>query len=120
MISYAEAISLVLETIAPLPAVEKPLEEACNLVLAETINARWDMPPADNSAMDGFAFAFANWSPGATLPVTGRSYAGHPLDGSAPAVAAVRIMTGAPIPKGCDTVVPIEEVEETGTSIKLP
>ncbi len=120
MISYAEAISLVLDNISPLPAIEKPLDEACGLVLAENIQARWDMPPADNSAMDGFAFSFADWKPGIQLPVIGRSYAGHPLDQRVPPATAVRIMTGAPMPQGCDTVVPIEEVEENGDNIKLP
>ncbi len=119
MLSYDEAIKLVLDNIAPLPAVEKPLDEAGGLVLAEAINARWDMPPADNSAMDGFAFDFNSWSAATALPVIGRSYAGHPLNESVPSGSAVRIMTGAPLPDGCDTVVPLEQVEENGDSIQL-
>lgn len=119
MLSYTEAIALILENITPLKAVEKPLEEVGGLILAEAISAQWDMPPADNSAMDGFGFAFASWSSGTILPVVGRSYAGQPFEGSVPVGSAVRIMTGAPLPAGCDTVVPIEDVEEEGDSIQL-
>jgi molybdopterin molybdotransferase len=119
MLSYDEAIKLVLDNISPLPAVEKPLDEACGLVLAEDINARWDMPPADNSSMDGFTFAFDACSAASTIPVAGHSYAGHPFGQEVPAGSAVRIMTGAPIPAGCDTVVPFEEVEQTDETIQL-
>ncbi len=119
MLSYDEALRLVLDNTSPLPAREKPLDEAGGLVLAETIVARWDMPPADNSAMDGFAFAFNSWSPEQALQVIGRSYAGHPLQESVTSGSAVRIMTGAPLPDGCDTVVPLEDVEENGDSIRL-
>ena len=119
MISYDEAIKLVLDNTSPLPAIEKALDEAGGLVLAETIVARWDMPPADNSAMDGFAFAFNGWAPETALQVVGRSYAGHPLKESVVSGSAVRIMTGAPLPDGCDTVVPLEDVEENGDSIRL-
>jgi molybdopterin molybdotransferase len=119
MLSYAEAIRLVLENISPLPAIEKALDESFGLVLAEEIVARWDMPPADNSAMDGFAFAFAGGTPGTIYPVVGHCYAGHPYDQNVPAGSAIRIMTGAPIPPGCDTVVPFEDVKETDESISL-
>lgn len=119
MLSYDEAITLVLKNIDPLPAIEKPLDEACGRILAEDIKARWDMPPTDNSAMDGFAFAFGKGFPGANLPVIGRSYAGHPYPQSVPSGAAVRIMTGAAIPAGCDTVVPLEDVAEDGENIRL-
>jgi molybdopterin molybdotransferase len=119
MLSYDDAIKLVLDNIAPLPPVETALGEAHGLVLAETIKARWDLPPADNSAMDGFAFAAAGCPGSRTLPVAGRSYAGHPFGGVLSAAQAVRIMTGAPLPAGSDTVVPIEDVSELDGSIRL-
>ena len=81
MIAYNEALQLVLERIRPLPAVEVPLEQAGGLVLAESIVARWDLPPADNSAMDGFAFAAATARPGTELAVVGSAYAGSPWQG---------------------------------------
>ncbi|WP_020677378.1 gephyrin-like molybdotransferase Glp [Geopsychrobacter electrodiphilus] len=119
MLSYDEAIKLVLKNITPLPAIEKPLEDAGGLVLAETVSARWDLPTADNSAMDGFALHYESLPASRRLPVTGHTYAGHPFAGTIPAGAALRIMTGAPIPAGCDTVVPLEDVSEDAETICL-
>ena len=119
MLTYDEAIKQVLDNIAPLPAVETGLSEAGGLVLAESIQARWDLPPADNSAMDGFAFAAASCPAHGLLPVVGHCYAGHPYPGTVPAGSAVRIMTGALIPAGADTVVPIEDVSELAEGIRL-
>jgi molybdopterin molybdotransferase len=119
MLSYDEAIKLVLKNISPLPAIETSLEDAGNLVLAEDIHARWDQPPADNSAMDGFALHFASLPATRQLPVVGHTYAGHPFAAAVPAGTAVRIMTGAPIPAGCDTIVPLEDVTENGDHIYL-
>jgi len=119
MLTYAEAIKLVLTHISPLPPVEKHLDTACGLVLAEDVHARWAQPPADNSAMDGFAFNFAACAGLETLPVVGQSYAGHPFDGPVPEGVAIRIMTGAPLPEGVDTVVPLEDVVEGAATIQL-
>ncbi len=110
MLSYVEAIRIVLDRIRPLPAVEVPLQQALGRVLAEPLNARWDMPTADNSAMDGYAFAFAGQTAGNRLPVAGFLPAGSYRKEPVPQGQAVKIMTGAPIPEGCDTVVPIEGV----------
>lgn len=119
MLTYDEAIKQVLDNIEPLPPVETALGDALGLVLAEEVCARWDLPPADNSAMDGFAFAAASCPPDSSLPVVGHSYAGHPFNGEVPPASAVRIMTGAPLPAGVDTVVPIEDVREQGERIHL-
>ena len=51
MLSYEEALQSILETIRPLPPVSMPLDQAAGKVLAETVSARWDLPPADNAAM---------------------------------------------------------------------
>jgi len=120
MIGYQEALQLVLDRIRPLPAVEVPLEQAGGLVLAEGVAARWDLPPADNSAMDGFAFAWRERLAGKELAVVGSAYAGSPWTGTPGPEQVVRIMTGSPLPPGCDTVVPLEEVVETATAIRLP
>ena len=120
MIPYQEALALVLERLRPLPAVEVPLEQAVGLVLAEAVAARWEMPPADNSAMDGFAFVWSENLAGAELRVVGTAYAGVPWHGTSGSGEAVRIMTGSPLPQGCDTVVPLEDVVETGSIIRLP
>ncbi|ORJ59343.1 gephyrin-like molybdotransferase Glp [Geothermobacter hydrogeniphilus] len=119
MISYDEAIKIVLDTITPLPPVDIPLEEAVGHVLAEPVKACWDLPAADNSAMDGFAFAYTGQDEGGTLTLIGSAFAGHPLDQPVAAGEAAQITTGAPLPPGTDTVIPLEEVEERQGSITL-
>src|SRR5512139_3100906 len=120
MISYHEALQLVLERLQPLPAVEVPLEQAGGLVLAEAVAARWHMPPADNSAMDGFAFSWEKLVPGTDLAIVGSAYAGSPWSGAPGPGEAVRIMTGSPLPAGCDTVVPLEDVVASAAAIRVP
>ena len=115
MLSYDEALTRILATIAALPAVEMSLDEAGGLVLAEAVTARWDMPRTDNSAMDGFALASGNAA--GILPIAGAAYAGHPFAGAVAAGSAVRITTGAPVPAGCDAVVPVEDTVETAEGV---
>ena len=112
MLSYQDALETVLRTIRPLPVEEVPLPEAWGSVLADAVAARWDMPPADNSAMDGYAFAAAGLAAGEGLAVAGVSRAGAGFPGQVASGEAVKIMTGAPMPAGCDTVVPFEDVVE--------
>lgn len=119
MLTSQEAIDIVLATVRPLPPVEVPLAEALGRVLAAPVRARWDVPPADNSAMDGYAFAYAGQEEGAELPLAGFVPAGSPLERSVASGAAVKIMTGAPLPAGCDTVTPLEETAESGGGVRL-
>lgn len=92
-------------------------------VLASGISARRSNPPFSNSAVDGYGFAFSSTSPAReggviTLPVMpGRAAAGEPFSGTVPAGKAVRILTGARIPRGVDTVVLEEDVSTDGTQI---
>ena len=101
------------------PAAEAvPLDDAFGRVLADPrITAAVDVPPFANSAMDGFALRAAD-APG-ELPVVGEVAAGAAELPSVPAGAAARIMTGAPLPAGVDTVVPIEEAEDRGDSVLI-
>ena len=87
-------------------------------VAGEDVYAPRDIPATDNSAMDGYAFFFAA-ARGDSLVVSGNLPAGMERTTPVPAGEAVRIMTGAPIPRGCDTVVPIENVETIGNTIRL-
>lgn len=119
MLSYEEAVEIVVRTVRPLPSVELPLAEALGRVLAGPVSARWDLPPADNSAMDGYAFACSGQREGDELAVAGAAFAGTPFAGAVPPGQAVKIMTGAPLPPGCDTVVPIEEVAAGEGRIRL-
>ncbi len=118
MLTSREAIEIVLGTVHPLPAVTLPLAECLGRVLAQAVHARWDLPPADNSAMDGYAFAFRGEAEGDELPVEGFVAAGEVL-GPVTTGAAVRIMTGAPLPPRCDTVVPLEETADLGGRIRF-
>jgi molybdopterin molybdotransferase len=119
MLTSDEAVRTVLRTVTPLAAVECALDDALGRVLAEPVASRWDLPPADNSAMDVFAFAFAGQNAETELALAGFIPAGGRLEGTVPPGTAVRIMTGAPLPAGCDTVVPLEEVTELADGIRL-
>jgi molybdopterin molybdotransferase len=119
MLSYDEALQMVLQTVHPLPPLESPLTRAVGRVLAAPVAARWDLPPADNSAMDGYAFAFAGQDAGTVLRLVGSSFAGHPHAGAVAPGEAVRITTGAPLPAGTDTVVPQEETERQEQRLRL-
>jgi molybdopterin molybdotransferase len=119
MLNYEEAIRIVLDTIRPLDPVSVPLPEALGRVLARTEEARWDLPRADNSAMDGYAFSFAGQKEGDELQVAGFVPAGALFQGGVSSGQAVKIMTGAPIPPACDTVIPVEEVEALDGRIRL-
>jgi molybdopterin molybdotransferase len=117
MISVQEALDRILSYVQVLPAEDKPLLEALGQVLDEDIDAGFDIPPLDNTAMDGYAVR-AEDTAGATpdsprdLRVTGEVAAGYQFQGRVEPGAAVRIMTGAPIPDGADSVVPFEETDE--------
>jgi molybdopterin molybdotransferase len=105
----------------PLDPEPVPLRLAARRVLAESITSNVDVPGFDRATMDGYALA-AESTEGATsynrlsLAVIGDSLPGHPFPHHVGAGQAVRIMTGAPMPQGCDAVLPAEWVESTGTA----
>lgn len=85
------------------------LAEAHGRILREDVPASYDLPRADNSAMDGYAVRAEDMaSVPVTLPVTGDIAAGHPASGRLEPGTAMRIMTGAFVPEGADTVVQVE------------
>jgi molybdopterin molybdotransferase len=120
-VSAAQAI--VREWAAPVTTVEHVhLRDALNRVLAQDIVSPIDVPAHDNSAMDGYAFsgaALAGQSGGIALHVAGRALAGHPFSGSIERTQCVRVMTGATMPSGCDTVVTQEAVTPEGEMIRF-
>jgi len=121
MIQFAEARRLILETVPLLPPITLPLLEALNMIAAETISAKWNLPSFDNSAMDGYAVSAHECTSSRELPVAARVMAGERLTTELPPCTAVKIMTGAPIPAGFDAVIPFEEViTETRQSIITP
>jgi molybdopterin molybdotransferase len=118
MISIEEAQRTILEKITPLDPEKVSLFQGLNRVTPDEHVAPWDIPPSDNSAMDGYAFShdtlIAN-----RLRVNGFLPAGEIRTIPVAPGEAIRIMTGAPIPPGCDTVLPQEEVEVEGEYIRL-
>jgi len=118
MISYGEARKLISEAALARPALSEetiPLSQALGRVCSAELFGREPIPPFDNSSMDGYALAHARAlgasSAPLTLPVLGVIYAGDaPLCRPEPGVW--KIMTGAPIPAGCDAVIPIEQTRE--------
>ncbi|MBE2293921.1 MAG: molybdopterin molybdotransferase MoeA, partial [Phycisphaerales bacterium] len=108
LLTLGEALAAALNTVHPMQATERvSLLEAYGRVLAADLSARLEVPPHDNSAMDGFALYRADLqADGPTrLPVVGQALAGHPYAEVVPRGTAVRITTGAVIPEGPDAVI---------------
>jgi molybdopterin molybdotransferase len=98
------------------------LTQAIDRVLAEDLASSLDLPPFDNSAMDGYAFRFADLVASqdkTTLTLVGNSFAGHPFKGPVPPHTCIRIMTGAPVPAGFDTVQMQENAQADESHITL-
>lgn len=119
-----EACDAILREITPLPAVEVPIEDALGRVLAETVLSPLALPPWDNASMDGYALraediAGANAAEPATLRVVGTIAAGALPERIVGRGEAIRIMTGAPVPRGVDTVVRVEDSDGGETSVRI-
>jgi molybdopterin molybdotransferase len=117
LISVEEALSKVLDFIEVLESEEKPLLECLGQVLAEDVYAPFDVPPQDNSAMDGYAVQAksimgASYEHPKVLRVVGEIAAGCVTELKVEPGTAVRIMTGAFVPEGADVVVPFEYTDE--------
>ena len=102
--------------------LELPLFEALGRVLADDVVSPFDVPPHDNSAMDGYAFDGAALAAGSEvqLKVAGTALAGKAWQGKVAPGECLKIMTGAILPAGLDTVVPQEFVTVQGDSITVP
>ena len=113
MVSFEEARSIILDSVQSVGTERIHLLEATGRVLAEDAVSPWDLPLWDNSAMDGYAVRAGDClTTPCKLRVTGFLPAGAKADGiTVEAGCAVRIMTGAPVPSGCDAVVPVEETD---------
>jgi len=130
MLSVAEYLDLVLESVSELPPMELPIADANGCVLAQDIYARWPLPSFDNSSMDGYAviasdLVGASEDAPLTLPVIDDIPAGFKSLETLRSGQAIRIMTGAPMPAGADSVIPVEstdggsEVVQIRASIEL-
>lgn len=112
MLDYQQALNLVLENTAPLAPVTAALDDGLGKILAEDVSAKRNLPATDNSAMDGYAFALASLGEDRILRDVGFLPAGGSFTEEVGKGEAVRIMTGAALPKGCDSVIPLEETEQ--------
>jgi molybdenum cofactor synthesis domain-containing protein len=123
VISLDEARAHVLDRVKPMPSTRVPAGDALGCVLTEPIVAAEDVPPYDNSAMDGYAVRAADTTDAPVeLPVTGVLAAGaDPSTLRVDAGHAVRIMTGAVIPDGADAIVIVEQTEslDDGARVRI-
>jgi len=120
-----EALERILDGVQPLPVETVAVEDARGRILAEALTARLTLPPGDDSAMDGFAvrsndLADASGERPVTLPVVGESAAGRPFARRLEPGTAIRILTGALVPEGADSVVPVELTDAQPGIADLP
>jgi molybdopterin molybdotransferase len=120
LLSVAEALDRVLAKAAPLPAEEVPLRDAAGRVLALALTARRTQPPADVSAMDGYAVRAADVAKAPVrLKVVGEVAAGRPFGRRLSEGEAARIFTGGVMPEGADAVVIQENTKRDGDNVEV-
>jgi molybdopterin molybdotransferase len=122
-LSVDQVGALLRDLVQPLLEVETvPLREALGRVLAHDLVSPINVPPHDNSAMDGFAFSGGQLKPEQALQmrVIGTALAGKAWSGTVGAGECLRIMTGAVLPAGLDTVVPLERVHVQDDTVTVP
>mgnify|MGYP001829006069 CR=1 FL=1 len=117
MISVDEALAEILSHVAPLEAEEVAILDALDRVLVQEIVSDIQIPPFDNSAMDGYAVraadvAMATVQSPVALRVSGNVAAGYVAGAEVEPGTTIRIMTGAPMPAGADAVVPFEDTSD--------
>jgi molybdopterin molybdotransferase len=114
------AVAQLCDGLTPIDGMlDLPPAQACGAVLAQDLRSPLDLPAFDNAAMDGYALRHADLAAGTTLIEVGRSYAGHGHTGAVESGTCVRIMTGAPLPAGADTVVMREDVETSDGRVRI-
>ena len=124
LVPVEEARERVLSQIKPLQPLELPLQEAEGCVLAQDVVASSDIPDFASSAMDGFAVRSSDVA-GATpaspveLRIVGRALMGQRPESTVGGGESVRIATGAPVPAGADAIVPIENCEVVGDTVRV-
>ncbi|PSW46164.1 molybdopterin molybdotransferase MoeA [Photobacterium leiognathi] len=112
------AINNILEQVSPLTKTSTvALANAMGLVLAQDILSPINVPPFANSAMDGYALRAEDLTSTDTLVLAGKSFAGIPFEGECQTGQCIRIMTGAEMPAGTDTVIMQEETAVDGDNI---
>lgn len=120
MITVDEALSIVLGRVKPLDIESVALEDAQGRILAEDVIADIDLPPFDRARMDGYALRSTDVKTApARLRSVGEIAAGASFDGMLAAGEAIKIFTGAPVPRGADAVQKVEVTESDGQSVVI-
>ncbi|MBU2893319.1 molybdopterin molybdotransferase MoeA [Colwellia sp. D2M02] len=118
LLPFEQALTKMLDQVSAITeTIELPITQAQNYVLASDVVSPLNVPPHDNSAMDGYAFALSSLQQSKTLTLVGRSMAGAPYQGECQAGQCIRIMTGAKMPQGCDSVEMQENTTVNGDNI---
>ena len=117
-VSITEALDIISNTITPLDSEILPIEITVGHVVTEDYVAAFDLPRFNNSAMDGYAVKVSD--AGQTVKCSEVIYAGDNPQMNLLQNTAIKIMTGAPIPAGCEAIVPIENVSTSDENITLP
>jgi len=118
LLPFEQAVANMLSQVSPITeTLTLPIEQALHYVLAQDIASPLNVPPHDNSAMDGYAFALESFNESQTLVLVGRSMAGAPFQGTCQPGECIRIMTGAKMPDSCDSVEMQENVKADGENI---
>ena len=118
LLPFEQALTNMLSQVSPIrETLTLTIDQALHYVLAEDIASPLNVPPHDNSAMDGYAFTMENLMVNKTLTLVGRSMAGAPFEGECKAGECIRIMTGAKMPDCCDSVEMQENVSVAGEQI---
>jgi len=117
-ISIEDALNILKDTIHTLDSEILPIEMTVGRIASEDYVAHFDLPRFDNSAMDGYAVKISDAS--AVVDSKEIIYAGDNPKMTLKSLHAIKIMTGAPIPDGCEAIVPIENVSVEGTKVRLP
>ena len=119
MINFKEAMSTVFNNAKPLPAERVRIEDAVGRALSEDIRSGIEMPPFDKSAVDGYAVRSAEAAKGLPLRNAGLVQAGDTFKGKVAPGTCVKIMTGAPLPPGADSVIMVEDSSEADGFVKF-
>ncbi len=119
MTAFEEARRIILKHITPLEAERVELLESLGRVLAEDVTAPWNLPSFSNSAMDGYALRAEDCRDGRVLPIIDYIPAGGHATKAVTPGTAIKIMTGAPVPEGCDSIVPLEDAKESDGSLRV-
>ncbi len=117
-ISIEKALETIYENVKAKSTHILAIEEALGTIVAKNYEANFDLPRFDNSAMDGYAVKVMD--AGKEVKVKEVTYAGDIAQDAFEEGEVVKIMTGAPTPKGCEAIVAIEDVEVTKNGVLLP